>query len=335
MQITTSRGFAPTTMGEAIQFSEMLAGSNMVPKAYQGKPMDILVCVQWGMELNLAPMAALQNIAVINGKPSVYGDTMLALVQASAVCEGIEEFFEGENTSNMVAVCVAHRKGRKPVVARFSRDDAQRAGLWNKVGPWQAYPKRMLQMRARGFALRDAFPDILKGLVSAEEAQDYPEASDVTKKLAQKPANPLDMVGQVSDQVLIEEAMADTVEPAFASVVIDISPVEEEPVTVTAVTEVAELPAPDPEPATGFALMVPGRDAPFSQHATLGEWQNAYEDLAEKTATAGARTYEERRTALKKLKQANAETLQSIDTVARVRHTAAYSQRLAALGAAQ
>jgi len=121
MQITTSRGFAPTTMGEAIQFSEMLAGSNMVPKAYQGKPMDILVCVQWGMELNLAPMAALQNIAVINGKPSVYGDTMLALVQASAVCEGIEESFEGDGTSNPVAVCVAHRKGRKPVVARFSR----------------------------------------------------------------------------------------------------------------------------------------------------------------------------------------------------------------------
>jgi hypothetical protein len=265
----------------------------------------------------------------------VYGDTMLALVQASPVCEGIEESFEGDGTSNPVAVCVAHRKGRKPVTARFSRDDAQRAGLWNKVGPWQAYPKRMLQMRARGFALRDAFPDILKGLVSAEEAQDYPDASDAPKKLAQKPANPLDMVGQVSDPVLIEEAMADTVEPAFASVVIDISPVEEEPVTVTAVTEVAELPAPDPEPATGFALMVPGRDAPFSHHATLEEWQDAYEDLAEKTTRAGKRPARERMTALRELKDLNAERLKSIDSVARVRHTAAYSHRLAALGAAQ
>lgn len=335
MQITTSRGFAPTNMSEALQFSEMLAASNMVPKAYQGKPMDILVCVQWGMELNLAPMAALQNIAVINGKPSVYGDTMLALVQASPVCEGIEESFEGENTSNPVAVCVAHRKGRKPVVARFSRDDAQRAGLWNKVGPWQAYPKRMLQMRARGFALRDAFPDILKGLVSAEEAQDYPEAGDTPKKLAQKPANPLDMVSQISDPALIEEAMADTVEPVFADAVIDISPVEEEPVAVIAVTEVAELPAPGSEPATGFPLMVPGREDPFSQHATLEEWQDAYEDLAEKTTRAGKRPARDRMTALRELKDLNAERLKSIDSVARVRHTAAYSQRLAALGAAQ
>jgi hypothetical protein len=79
-----------------------------------------------------------------------------------------------------VAVCVAKRKGRKPVTARFSVEDAKRAGLWGKQGPWSAYPKRMMQMRARGFALRDAFPDVLKGMITAEEAQDYP--SDVYRK---------------------------------------------------------------------------------------------------------------------------------------------------------
>jgi len=162
MQLTTTRqGFAPTTITEAIQFSEMLASSQMVPKQYQGKPQDIMVCVQWGMELGLAPLQALQNIAVINGKPSVYGDAAMALVQASPLCEGVEEFIEGEGTTNPIAVCVAHRKGRKPVRSTFSVEDAKRAGLWGKQGPWQAYPKRMLAMRARGFALRDAFPDVL------------------------------------------------------------------------------------------------------------------------------------------------------------------------------
>ena len=66
--IAIRQGFAPTTMTEAIQFSEMLASSNMIPKQYQGKPNDVLVCVQWGYEMGLAPMQALQNIAVINGK---------------------------------------------------------------------------------------------------------------------------------------------------------------------------------------------------------------------------------------------------------------------------
>lgn len=170
--LTVRQSFAPTTLSEAMQFSEMLSRSTMVPKQYQGKPDDIMVAVQWGAEIGLAPLQALQNLAVINGKPSVYGDAAMALVQNSPVCEDIEEYLDGET-----AVCVARRTGRKPVTAKFSVDDAKRAGLWGKQGPWTQYPKRMLQMRARGFALRDAFPDVLKGLITIEEAQDYPTES--------------------------------------------------------------------------------------------------------------------------------------------------------------
>jgi hypothetical protein len=71
-------------------------------------------------------------------------------------------------------------------VGRFSVADAKRAGLWGKSGPWTQYPRRMLQLRARGFALRDAFPDVLKGLVTAEEAQDYP-ATEAAKEAAKPP----------------------------------------------------------------------------------------------------------------------------------------------------
>ena len=323
---TTNRGFAPATLTEAIQFSDMLASSSMVPKAYQGKPQDILVCVQWGYEMGLAPMQALQNIAVINGKPSVYGDAMMALVQASAVCEDVEEFFEGEGTPNPVAVCIAKRKNRKPVVAKFSVEDAKRAGLWGKQGPWSAYPKRMMQMRARGFALRDAFPDVLKGLISVEEAQDYPD--EAKPRPVAKPANPLDLVAkpepvaipvQTSDPVIIEAALADTVEP--------------EPVIVEAEAE-------EPQPADtvarfGYALMVPGKEEAFSIHEDLDQWADAYEDLADKTARAGKRPARERMTALKELRVVNEDTISRIDMVKRIRHTASYAQRIKALGASQ
>lgn len=178
--LVSRSGFAPANLTEAISFSTMLSKSSMVPKQYQGKPEDILVAVQWGYELGLAPMQTLQNVAVINGRPSVYGDAALALVQSSPVCEDVEESMEGEGTENPVAVCIAKRKGRKPVTARFSVADAKRAGLWGKQGPWTQYPKRMLQMRARGFALRDAFPDVLKGLITAEEAQDFPVETTVS-----------------------------------------------------------------------------------------------------------------------------------------------------------
>jgi hypothetical protein len=310
---TTNRGFAPATLTEAIQFSDMLASSSMVPKAYQGKPQDILVCVQWGYEMGLAPMQALQNIAVINGKPSVYGDAMMALVQASAVCEDVEEYFENEGTPNPVAVCIAKRKNRKPVIAKFSVEDAKRAGLWAKQGPWSAYPKRMMQMRARGFALRDAFPDVLKGLISAEEAQDYPD--EAKPQPVAKPANPLDMVAK-PEPVAIESV----------EVVLEAEPQPAEAELLQPADTVARF---------GYALMVPGKEEAFSVHESLDEWQDAYEDLADKTARAGKRPARERMTALKELRVANEDTIARIDMVKRIRHTASYTQRIKALGASQ
>jgi hypothetical protein len=319
-------------LGEAVQFSEMLASSSMVPKAYQGKPQDILVCVQWGYEMGLAPMQALQNIAVINGKPSVYGDAMMALVQASPVCEDVEEYFENEGTTNPIAVCVAKRRGRKPVVMKFSVEDAKRAGLWGKGGPWTAYPKRMLQMRARGFALRDAFPDVLKGMISAEEAQDYPEDEKSAPAPRKAPANPLDMVAKPVE--LAAPAEPEVLEPVAAvpELVEVVEHVELQPLVERVPGEDDDL---GEDVAIGYAVRVPGKEQPYSVHDTLEEWADAYEELADKTAKAGKRPARERMTILKELKECNQETIGRIDTMKRIRHTANYQKRINALGAAQ
>lgn len=346
MQLTTTKGFAPATLTEAVQFSEMLASSTMVPKAYQGKPQDVLVCVQWGYEMGLAPMQALQNIAVINGKPSVYGDAAMALVQASHVCEDVEEFFENEGTPNPVAVCVAKRKGRKPVVAKFSVEDAKRAGLWGKQGPWQAYPKRMMQMRARGFALRDAFPDVLKGLITAEEAQDYPTDEKSAPAPRKAPANPLDTIAPISAPILPPLTPPHVIEE---EPVLEAPPVEEVPleVLVQQAEEVAEVEVVeiqeevqvvDDEPTVapiGYPLMVPNKSEPVSVHTTLDEWQDAYEDMAERVSKSAKIPPRDRMTKLKELRNANDAVMNRVDTVKRIRHTANYSQRLRALGAAQ
>jgi hypothetical protein len=328
-QLTVTRqGFAPATITEAMEFSKMLADSSMVPRAYQGKPQDIMVCVQWGYEIGLAPMQALQNIAVINGKPSVYGDAAMALVQASPVCEGVEEYMEGEGTPNPVAVCVAHRKGRKPVTAKFSVEDAKRAGLWGKQGPWQAYPKRMLAMRARGFALRDAFPDVLKGLITAEEAQDFP---DEAKPKAAR--NPLDALAppvptkEISEPMVLESVTFHTDaqvngEDIPAGTTVHVEAVASEIVDVV-------------ETSGGFAIMVPGKEQPFSTHQTLEQWAEAYEALAEKMANTAKLPARERMTKLRELKDLNKQTLEKIDSVTRIKHTASYQKRIRALGAAQ
>jgi hypothetical protein len=175
--ITTTGAFdlSPRNLEEAFQFANMLADSSIVPKDFIGKPGNILVAMQWGMELGLKPLQAMQNIAVINGRPSLWGDAVLALVLASPLCEYIEEWEE-----NGTAFCKVKRRGKPEDIQRFGDEEAKKAGLIGKQGPWSQYPQRMKKMRARSFAVRDNFADVLKGIQIAEEVGDYPAERDIT-----------------------------------------------------------------------------------------------------------------------------------------------------------
>jgi hypothetical protein len=175
-EISTQRagGLALASFDDAFRFATMVSKSEFAPKDFKGKPESCLLAIQHGSEVGLSPMQSLQSIAVINGRPTIWGDAALALVQASAACEYVKETLEGEGKA-LTAVCEVKRRGYPaPTVVRFSMADAERAGLLGKSGPWTQYTSRMLALRARGFALRNAFADALRGLITAEEAQDYP-----------------------------------------------------------------------------------------------------------------------------------------------------------------
>lgn len=161
---------APQNLTEAMKFADMMAASELVPKAFKGKPGDVLLAVQMGAEVGLAPMAAIQNIAVINGKPGIYGDAGKAILLAAGVI--IEEDDIEAIKKNGMARCRITRQGRPPVERTFSIENAKVAGLLNKDGPWKNYPERQMAWRAFWFAARDAAADLLKGLGGAEELVD-------------------------------------------------------------------------------------------------------------------------------------------------------------------
>lgn len=160
---------SPQTFEQALTFADYLADSDMVPKDFKGKPGNCLIAMQWGAELGLKPLQALQNLAIINGRPSLWGDAVIALVRGSPLCEYVNEEDDGTQ-----AICRVKRRGEPEQVRTFSVQDARDAGLQGKSGPWTQYPKRMRQMRARAFALRDVFPDVLRGMPVAEELMDMP-----------------------------------------------------------------------------------------------------------------------------------------------------------------
>jgi len=179
--------------------------SGMAPKGYSSQQ-AILVGMLLGKELGMLPMTAILNIAVINGRPSIYGDMQLALVRVTGLLVGFEEMETNSETDPFFrALCLnkteslahldrvelakmqpklnktaddfgvtvfVHRRDYSPSFVRFTVADAKSAGLWGKEGPWKQFPARMLKFRARSFALRDHFGDALKGLLSTEEVAD-------------------------------------------------------------------------------------------------------------------------------------------------------------------
>lgn len=202
-QQTQSSGFInPQNYQEAWQFSEMLAASEMVPKNFKGKPADILIAMQMGSEIGLKPLQSLQNIAVVNGRPTIWGDAVVAICQSSGMLEDITE----EVTDEYATVTVK-RIGQEPHSVTFSMADAKKAGLAGKQGPWTQYPKRMMKNRARAYALRDKFADVLSGFGITEEEKD--RAIDVT------PAKPVKTKNAGASALLERvKAKAATVEAA-------------------------------------------------------------------------------------------------------------------------
>lgn len=165
------------TMAEMMEFAKVLAQSSLVPKDFQGKPGNCLIAMQLGTELGFPWAVALQNVAVINGRPCIYGDLGKALLRSKGF-----DILEEVSVDGAIAVCTVTHPRQKPVTRTFSISNAQKAGLWGKQGPWSQYPERMLSWRAFWFAARDAAADVLKGVRGTEEVQDYPasEGPDFT-----------------------------------------------------------------------------------------------------------------------------------------------------------
>lgn len=174
-------GIRPRDLEEVYRLAKGVAASGLAPKGMD-KPEQVTVAILTGMELGLPPMFAINKIAVINGRPTLWGDALPALLWGRGF--ELDEWTEGEGNEK-VAFCKVTRPNGKTIERSFSVKQAVEAGLWNKQGLWKQMPWRMLQMRARGFAARDGAADVLGGVYLAEEIIDSPPI-DITPKTKRK-----------------------------------------------------------------------------------------------------------------------------------------------------
>lgn len=211
-----ARALIPQSMDECVRLAQICARSGLLPKSFYDDGKDpvagAFVAIQLGAEVGLSPMTSIQYVAIVNNRPTLFGPAQLAIVQRSGLLEVFEEGIEFEAGKPAEAWCRIKRTGRPEKTTRFTWAQASKAGLTNKKGPWQEYPERMMQARARTFALRDAFPDVLLGLCySAEEMADVPRVIDAVPD-----PEPPKAVADASDQAKLGPSVTADVTTAEA-----------------------------------------------------------------------------------------------------------------------
>lgn len=159
----------PQTQAEKYEMASVLCKSGLIPSGLNS-PEKVFVALQWGHELGLSPMVAVNNVAVINGKPTLSADIMSAIVKRSPEYGGIEWVEMSDKKAECKITRILPNGEKETQTSSFSIEDAEKAGLLGK-DVWKKYTKRMLKHRCLSSGLKDMFPDLLAGLYDPEEME--------------------------------------------------------------------------------------------------------------------------------------------------------------------
>ena len=204
-------------LADRMEYAKALAPSDLLPKQYRGNPANVLIAIEYGRALGLEPMAAIQGVHIVEGKPTASAQLIGALVRNA----GHRLRVQGDDTG-AVAVIVRADDPDFEFRAEWTMDRAKTAGLAGK-SVWRQYPAAMLKARAITEVARDACPEILSGVAyTAEELghDDAPKRVDTARLTPPKPAvqrvetatetvesEPVDVeTGEILDAEVVEDA---------------------------------------------------------------------------------------------------------------------------------
>lgn len=168
---------SPAAVQARIQYAKALSSSDLLPVAYRGKPANVLIAVEMGNALGLKPMAALNGIAVINGKPTLSADLMAAVVRNAGHKLRVEE-----KPGAVRATLIRSDDPDFSYEAIWDQGKAEKAGLWGK-GNWVKYPGQMLRARAISEVIRQGASECLFGAIYTPEELESVATGDDPKPL--------------------------------------------------------------------------------------------------------------------------------------------------------
>ena len=159
----------------AYQMAKGLSQSTLVPQQFQNNPANCLIAIEQSNRLNISPMAVMQNLYIVQGKPSFSSSFIIGLINASGKYDMELQFDEEEKDGKPYAcTCWTEKDGRKVTGIKITMDMAEKEGWSKKNGSkWITIPQVMLRYRAASFFARMNCPELSIGLYSKEELDDF------------------------------------------------------------------------------------------------------------------------------------------------------------------
>ena len=159
----------------AFQMAKGLSQSTLVPQQFQNNPANCLIALEQSNRLNISPMAVMQNLYIVQGKPSFSSSFIIGLINASGKYDMELQFDEEEKDGKPYAcTCWTEKDGRKVTGIKITMDMADKEGWTKKNGSkWLTIPQVMLRYRAASFFARMNCPELSIGLYSKEEYDDW------------------------------------------------------------------------------------------------------------------------------------------------------------------
>lgn len=160
---------------EALQrVAKLFAASDIVPEAYRNNIPNTVIALDLAARLGVSPIAIMQQLYIVHGKPAWVGQFMIASFNRSGKFETIHYDFVGEegNDDWGCRACTARKDGTRITGPVVTIAMAKGEGWYGKNKKWQTMPELMLMYRAAAWLVRTCAPEIAMGIYTVDEIQD-------------------------------------------------------------------------------------------------------------------------------------------------------------------
>ncbi|UII80048.1 hypothetical protein [Flagellimonas sp. CMM7] len=174
----------------AQRMAKVLVQSSLVPTAYKNNIPNAMIALEMANRIGISPFMVMQNLDVIQGKPSWNSTFIIAILNSCGRFAPIRFVFDGEGEDYGCRAVTKDTEGNKLEGTKITMRMVKAEGWLSKGGSkWKTMPDQMFQYRAASFFGRIYAPDLLKGMHSSDEVKDIipepikPDNSEEAKRI--------------------------------------------------------------------------------------------------------------------------------------------------------